>query len=184
MGCKFCFHQEKFAYFWRSVSKRPKIFRAFYATNFFFAATTTFLDLKCYFLFLWPTNCSNLMRMNFHNFWCILGSARAKSLGGAYMPPPAWNKLYLRPRGIGLTYFSIHLFIHVACTIGWWIMTISFQTLKCENVLVTLILFIGFSINTYIIQWVTVSEEKEPHDTRAPMLDKWLDVFNKREETG
>ena len=26
----------------------------------------------------------------------------AKSLGGAYMPLPAWNMLYLSPRGIGL----------------------------------------------------------------------------------
>ena len=112
MGCKFCFHQEKFAYFWRSVSKRPKIFRAFDATNFFFAATTTFFDLKCYFLFLWPTNCSNLMCMNWHKFWCILGSARAKSLGGAYMPPLAWNKLYLRPRGIGLNVYLFCQSIH------------------------------------------------------------------------
>ena len=103
MGCKFCFHQEKFAYFWRSVSKRPKIFRAFDATNFFFAATTTFFLLKVLLSLPWPTNCSNLMCMNFHNFWSILGSARAKSLEGAYIPPPTWNKLYLRPHGIGLS---------------------------------------------------------------------------------
>ena len=83
-----------------------EFFRAFHAKNFFSAATTTFFDLKCCFLFLWPTNCSNLMCMNWHKFWCILGSARAKSLGGAYMPPLAWNKLYLSPRGIGLNMAS------------------------------------------------------------------------------
>ena len=78
----FVYTKKKFAYFWRSILKRTNFFRTFHATKFFFAATTTFFDLKCCFLFLWPTNCSNLMCMNWHTFWCIIGSARAKSLGG------------------------------------------------------------------------------------------------------
>ena len=39
-------HQEKFAYFQRRVLKRPKFFRIFHATKFYFAATTTFLNKK------------------------------------------------------------------------------------------------------------------------------------------
>ena len=101
-GFMFCFHQEKFAFIRRSVLKWPKCFPHISRHEVFFRAMTTFFDLKCCFLFLWPTNCSNLMCMKWHNFWCIIGSARAKSLGGAYMPLPAWNKLYLSPRGIGL----------------------------------------------------------------------------------
>ena len=67
----------------------------FMPLSFFFAATTTFFDLKSCFLFLWPTNCSNWMCMKWHNFWCLIGCARAKSLGGAYMPLPAWNRVNL-----------------------------------------------------------------------------------------
>ena len=50
MICKFCFHQEKFAYFWRSVLKRPKFFCAFHATNFFHRHNHIFL-LKMLFSF-------------------------------------------------------------------------------------------------------------------------------------
>ena len=41
--------------------------------------------------------------MIFHNFWRIIGSTRAKSLGGAYVPPPPHYKLNLRLHGTGLT---------------------------------------------------------------------------------
>ena len=45
-GLHIFIHQEKFAYFQRRVLKRPKFFRIFHATKFYFAATTTFFNKK------------------------------------------------------------------------------------------------------------------------------------------
>ena len=87
----------KFSFWGLKLMEQYRIFlqmvlwsRAFLPHFFYFAATATFFDQNWCFLILWPTNCSNVMFMMFHKFWCIFGFMRSES-------PPSRNQLFQRP---------------------------------------------------------------------------------------